>query len=243
MSVCRNCDHAMKAGSRFCPICGEQVEASRRRVVPIRRGSLVLIVALTVFTLVATGVAMALVFTSKGGPKVRAADQEPSSSVVAEATVGDETTTLASTVPPTTLLSRPKPTTTVPNGTEDLRVIAQSLESALATHDWSSVRLHPAYAATSDENFDANYGGLQQGTVTIVRTTALPSGQVDARIGAVAWEDIGTGPRTNVYCFTWTIDPGIRRVVKSRDFLRVAAGNSPGYTRPADEEALIRSDC
>jgi S1-C subfamily serine protease len=80
--------------------------------------------------------------------------------------------------------------------------LVQQWASALATGDWATARqLDPALASQSDASLAAGYGGLKQATIEYVSGDPL-----NLDLASVAYEDVSTGPRTNVYCYHVSVD-------------------------------------
>jgi S1-C subfamily serine protease len=80
--------------------------------------------------------------------------------------------------------------------------LVQEWANALASGDWPTARqLNPALAQTSDSALQSGYGGLKEATIAYV------SGTPDnLSVASVAYEDVGAGPRTNVYCYQMSVD-------------------------------------
>lgn len=75
--------------------------------------------------------------------------------------------------------------------------LVQKWATALAAQDWATVRaIDPALAQSSDQALASGYGGLKEVTISYV---SGDSRNLD--VASVAHEDIGSGPRTNVYCY------------------------------------------
>ncbi len=90
------------------------------------------------------------------------------------------------------------------NGTDVQSALSliQTWATALATGDWATARqIEPALNGSSDAALQQGYGGLEESTIAYVRGD---SQQLD--VASVAWEDVGAGPRTNVYCFKFAVD-------------------------------------
>jgi S1-C subfamily serine protease len=90
------------------------------------------------------------------------------------------------------------------NGTDVQSALSliQTWATALATGDWSTARqIEPALNASSDAALAQGYGGLKESTIAYVR-----GGTQQLDVASIAWEDVGAGPRTNVYCFQFSVD-------------------------------------
>jgi len=86
--------------------------------------------------------------------------------------------------------------------------LTQEWANALASGDWATVRqLDPALAQTSDADLVAGYGGLKEATIAYVAGDAQ-----NLDVASVAYEDVGSGPRTNVYCYRLSVDLGASTV-------------------------------
>ncbi len=94
-------------------------------------------------------------------------------------------------------------TPTPPNAnTSSAVALMQQWATALATGDWATARsIEPSIASQSDAQLSAGYGGLKQ--ATIVYVAGDPSFMT---VASVAHEDVGSGQRTNVYCFNVAVD-------------------------------------
>lgn len=80
--------------------------------------------------------------------------------------------------------------------------LVQQWASALASGDWTTARqLDPAIAGQSDATLSAGYGGLKGAVIEYVAGTPQ-----DLGVASVAYEDVGAGARTNVYCYTINVD-------------------------------------
>jgi hypothetical protein len=245
MPACPNCDAPLPTNGRFCGRCGAPIESGTSAAPRMRRSSVVLIATLAVATLAMVVVAVVVVLGS--------GDSSPSSQPATTLPVSTSSPGTEGTVPPAMSPSTPQTsrpvtptavtTTTLPPLARQVRPVAQELASDLAAHDWVAARRHPLYATTTDETFEQSYGGLQRSTVIPVRAVRLDASTVEVRLGLVAWEDVGAGPRTNVYCVTWTVDMTESVVVTSDDFGRLTPDSLPGHRPPSTLAALIRSRC
>ncbi len=104
-----------------------------------------------------------------------------------------------------------------PNVQSALQLV-QSWATALATGDWATVRqIDPALTQTSDANLAAGYGGLKESTIAYVSGTPI-----NLDVASIAYEDVGQGARTNVYCYQLTTDvaQGTLTVLSTRQATR-----------------------
>jgi S1-C subfamily serine protease len=112
--------------------------------------------------------------------------------------------------------------------------LTQEWANALATGDWTTARqLDPALAGTSDAGLAAGYGGLKEASI------AYRSGDTqNLDVASIAYENVGNGPRTNVYCYTLSVDvPSSTLTVLT---MRQATGASiPGWVDPSTLSAAI----
>lgn len=129
-----------------------------------------------------------------------------------------------------------------PEQDQQLEVV-QTLATALADHDWPSARANPAFANTTDQVFAKGYGGLYSSIAVFVRSAPAGGSDVNVRVGFVAWEDVGSGQRTNVYCATWTIDVGQSVAVHLGEFSRITQQPVSGEVAPISFADQIRTSC
>jgi S1-C subfamily serine protease len=112
--------------------------------------------------------------------------------------------------------------------------LVQRWASALASGDWTTARqLDPAIAGQSDGTLSAGYGGLKGVIIEYVGGTAQ-----DLAVASVAYEDIGTGERTNVYCYTISTDTQTQTLNVSSQ-RRVTPSAIPGWVDPSSLSAQI----
>jgi hypothetical protein len=105
--------------------------------------------------------------------------------------------------------------------------LVQQWANALASGDWVTARqLDPAAAGQSDATLAAGYGGLKGSTIIYVAGSPK-----DLSVASVAYEDVGAGARTNVYCYTITADTRANTltVLAQR---RVTPSAIPGWVDP-----------
>jgi serine/threonine protein kinase len=80
--------------------------------------------------------------------------------------------------------------------------LVQEWATALATADWATVRkLDPELAHVSDADLARNFGGLRKATIRYVSGDAH-----SLDVASIAYEDVGSRRRTNVYCYHVSID-------------------------------------
>ena len=112
--------------------------------------------------------------------------------------------------------------------------LIQKWATALATGDWSTARqLDPALARTSDQGLIGGYAGLKKATIAFVSG----NGQ-NLDVASVAYEDVGSGRRTNVYCYQVAVDATTTTltIVSDRQATRPPI---PGWVDPASLSSTI----
>ena len=141
--------------------------------------------------------------------------------------------------PDPTLITTPPPTRPlVPPEVQGTVNLAQRWASALAAHDWTTARsIEPAIGATSDDTLQSGFGGLKDDAVVFVATR--DAGAV--MVASVAHENVGAGPRTNVFCFLITPDPS-GATLQAQLQRRVTTTSIPSWVAPETLMAEI-SQC
>ncbi len=241
MNVC-TCGAENQTGARFCRACGSRigsgpvkaaVEGDTLRPMPptVRtgasanhladgfetprsgRGLLIAAVSGLALLLVA-GVTAAVVLATRDSSaateRVRPAVTSTSRPPAASST--SATTTPSPSLPPIPLEAQ---------GTVDL---AQRWASALAAHDWPAARsLQPSIAATSDDELQKGFGGLNEDRIVFVGTRGAGA----VMVASVAHENVGAGPRTNVYCYLVEADT-VSATLRATYERRVTEASIPG---------------
>jgi S1-C subfamily serine protease len=125
----------------------------------------------------------------------------------------------------------------LPAGGSDVQgalALVQSWATALATGDWTTARqVDPGLASMSDSALEAGYGGLKQAQIAYV------SGDPEnLDIASVAYEDVGSGERTNVYCYALSVDLGTSTltVLSQREATQPPI---PGWVDPNTLDGII----
>lgn len=128
-------------------------------------------------------------------------------------------------------------TTTIPADQQQTLDLAQQWATALTTKDWTTARqVNPGMASKSDAQLDADFGGLSEDQLVIVRST----GPGVLTVASVAHEDVGAGPRTNVYCYLVIANPSQGTISATRTGPgRTTPGSVPGWVAPSELSAQI----
>ena len=84
--------------------------------------------------------------------------------------------------------------------------VAQQFATALASGDWTTVRTLSGSPSTTDAEYQAQYGNLDQSTVVPVKANALSVTTFALRLGLVAHETNGGVKQTSLYCAHWNVD-------------------------------------
>jgi S1-C subfamily serine protease len=117
----------------------------------------------------------------------------------------------------------------VPGG-PDVQVavgLVQQWATALASGDWVTARqLDPAIAGQSDATLSAGYGGLKGDVIEYVAGTPQ-----DLGVASVAYEDVGAGSRTNIYCYTINVDTQANTLTVVAQH-RATPSAIPGWVEP-----------
>lgn len=245
---CRSCGVENSVGARFCRGCGALLgqkapvaadTATLPRVYdppgagggPIRgrRGTAIVVVAAAALVLALGAGGAALVLASGNDSNDRVTGSEPPRER-----------------PPTTVTTDPAPPTTVttlPPQVDSAVALAQRWATALANGDWPTARaIDPGKQSTTDSEMQDFYGGLASSTIVLVTGTPTSPTTTSLRIGYVAHEDIGTGPRTNIYCNTIDVDlaNGTIAAGSQRKLTPVA---HPGFVSPDQLEPEVLAGC
>lgn len=247
MPFCRSCGSENATNARFCRGCGgalgakdpAEVTSTLPRVPDPagsavtgphhRRGATMVLVAVALVVALGAGVGALLLAAAKdSGGEATAAETSRERRPA--------TTAAADPEPPTT-------TTTQPDQVDSAVVLAQRWATALAIGDWSTARaIEPEKLGAPDSELENGYGGLAASTIVLVTGTPTSATSASLRVGYVAHEDIGTGPRTNVYCNTIEVDlaAGTIRAGSQRKLTAVA---HPGFVSPERLEAEVLAGC
>lgn len=249
MPFCRSCGAENSAGARFCRGCGAllgpkaataETTATLPRVFeplgtgggPIRgrRGTAIVIVAVVALVLALGAAGTALVLASGNDSHDRVTGSEPPRE--------RRPTTTAATdpMPPITVA-------TLPPQVDSAMALAQRWATALAIGDWPAARaIEPVKRGATDSELQVGYGGLVSSTIVLVTGTPTSATTASLRVGYVAHEDIGAGPRTNIYCNTIAVDlaSGTIAAGSQRKLTPVA---HPGYVSPEQLQPEVLAGC
>jgi hypothetical protein len=123
--------------------------------------------------------------------------------------------------------------------------VAQSLASALASHNWEQTRsIFPSISEKSDAQLQADYGGLNDSTVVVTHETPNSDGTVNLTGGYIAWETVHDSQQTSVYCIGWHIDPAAQTVLGQAT---IGAGSltdvDSGWAAPSSLVSDVSSQC
>lgn len=237
---------ATKSSPTLVPTSDDHSRPKGSRSERSRRLGFVLLGLLATITSIMVVIAIVVVTSSKHSSSHTAANRSPatdsglvdSSTVVGLPSVTHTPTTLKATIK--TAAATTTPTTDAQRGA--VLSVVQGLATNLARHEWVAARANPFFATTPDSQFKKAYDPLQRLVATLVRVTPTGPETVDARIGLVAWEDVG-GSRTNVYCVTWTVDTQRAVVTASNAFETLEPKNTPDTLDPSTETERILASC
>jgi hypothetical protein len=124
--------------------------------------------------------------------------------------------------------------------------LAQRLADALANEDWDTARQIDVDAReSSDEVFEAGYGGLDRASLMLV--DAVPDG-AGFRLLVVSVANELDGARTSMYCLEWSSDPVAGTIDQHSDAVglvaRVPVAMTPEAVRQDPSlDRTIRDEC
>jgi hypothetical protein len=121
--------------------------------------------------------------------------------------------------------------------------VAQSLASALASHNWVQARSIFSGLTQSDDQLQSEYGGLDQSTVVVTSESHNGDGTVDLTGAYVAWETANGNQQTSVYCISWDVNPGSQQVVSQSADGPSLEDYQSGWADPQSMESVVTSQC
>jgi hypothetical protein len=153
---------------------------------------------------------------------------------------GNDSSATKTTRPPTTdtIPSETDPTTTttvaatttIPASAQRIVELAQTWATALADEDWPTARdIDTKMTTASDAVLFDGYRSLQNAQIEFVSVTGPDS----VAVASIAHEDVGQGPRTNVYCYIVTVSPDGRHITPDNSG-RGTPSPRAGFLAPAE---------